>query len=44
MLLSLFKNGFKQIPNDYKVVNSSDRVIKIIQGYTKIINREIWKK
>ena len=42
--LKLFKNGFKQIPNDYKVVNSSDRVIKIIQGYTKIINREIWKK
>ena len=42
--LNLFENGFKQIPDDYKVVNSSDRVIKIIQGYTKIINREIWKK
>ena len=42
--LKLFKNGFKQIPDDYKVINSSERVIKIIQGYTKIINREIWKK
>ena len=42
--LKLYKNGFKQIPVDYKVLNSSDRVIKIIQGYTKIINREIWKK
>jgi len=42
--LKTFRRGYKQIPSGYKVLNSSDRVIKIIQGYTKIINREIWRK
>ena len=33
-----------EIPLEYQVENSSDRVIKIVQGYTPIINREVWKK
>ena len=31
-------------PNEYKVKDVSYRVVKIIQSYTSIINREIWKK
>jgi len=42
--LKLFKKGYKQIPDGYNVLNSSDRVVKIIQGYTKIVNKEIWRK
>ncbi len=42
--LETFAKGYNQIPDGYQINNSSDRVIKIIQGYTKIINREIWKK
>ena len=33
-----------ELPEAYKVNNTSDRVIKIIQGYTSIVNREVWKK
>ena len=33
-----------ELPEAYKVKNTSDRVIKIIQGYTSIVNREVWKK
>jgi UDP-N-acetylglucosamine 2-epimerase (non-hydrolysing) len=32
------------ITDEYKVSNSSMRVVKIIQGYTKIINVETWRK
>lgn len=31
-------------PDDYDTLNCSDRVIKIIQGYSSVVNREIWKK
>ena len=31
-------------PLDYNTLNCSDRVIKIIQGYTSVVNSEIWKK
>ena len=40
--LKSFKES--ELPDAYKVNNTSDRVIKIIQGYTSIINREVWKK
>lgn len=33
-----------ELPDAYKVKTTSDRVIKIIQGYTSIVNREVWKK
>tara|TARA_B100000902_G_scaffold261745_1_gene248012 strand:- start:4993 stop:6102 length:1110 start_codon:yes stop_codon:yes gene_type:complete len=31
-------------PKDYDSPNCSEKVIKIIQGYTSIINSEVWKK
>lgn len=34
----------KNEPDDYISEDCSDRVIKIIQGYTSVVNREIWKK
>ena len=34
----------QQIPNEYHAENVSTRIIKVIQGYTSIVNREIWKK
>ena len=37
--LKLFKE-----PEDYNLTNCSDKVIKIIQSYTSIVNKEVWKK
>ena len=31
-------------PSDYESPNCSEKVIKIIQGYTSIVNSEVWKK
>jgi len=31
-------------PQDYNDANVSEKVVKIIQSYTKIINRNIWRK
>jgi len=39
-----FTKGLNEIPNEYNAENVSIRVIKLIQGYTSIVNREIWKK
>ena len=33
-----------ELPKEYTIKNVSDRVVKIIQGYTSIINSEVWKK
>lgn len=33
-----------QLPVEYKVENTSERVIKIIQSYTPIVNKVIWDK
>ena len=33
-----------ELPTEYKIQNVSTRVIRLIQGYTSIINKEIWKK
>ncbi len=35
---------FHQEPEDYDLINCSDKVIKIIQSYTSIVNKEVWKK
>lgn len=32
------------VPTDYKDTNVSTKVVKIIQSYVSIINREIWRK
>ena len=33
-----------EIPSEYKLKNNSDKVARIIQSFTPIINKEIWKK
>ncbi|WP_264548137.1 non-hydrolyzing UDP-N-acetylglucosamine 2-epimerase [Flavobacterium sp. N2820] len=33
-----------ELPKEYEVNNTSARVIKVIQGYTSIINKVIWDK
>nr|WP_059051152.1 UDP-N-acetylglucosamine 2-epimerase (non-hydrolyzing) [Myroides odoratimimus] len=33
-----------ELPREYNVVNSSDRVIKAIQSYISIVNKVIWDK
>jgi UDP-N-acetylglucosamine 2-epimerase len=38
------RSGKQELPWEYNVENTSDRVIRIIQGYTSIINRVIWNK
>lgn len=38
------KETSPQLPSDYKDMNISVKVVKIIQSYTKIINKYIWNK
>ena len=40
----LFDSNTQELPSEYKSLNVSEKVVKIIQGYTPIVNREIWKK
>lgn len=40
----LFGSNNQDLPTEYKSLNVSEKVVKIIQGYTPIVNREIWKK
>jgi UDP-N-acetyl-L-fucosamine synthase len=35
---------FTESVTDYESLNVSDKVIRIIQGYTSVINRNIWRK
>lgn len=39
----LFDSSIK-LPLEYEVSNTSDRVIKVIQSYTAIVNKVIWDK
>jgi len=32
------------LPVDYQDTNISMKVVKIIQSYTKIVNKDIWRK
>ena len=38
------QNNIRQTPWEYEVTNTSDRVLKVIQSYTSIINKVIWNK
>ena len=38
-----YSKNFK-IPKSYSDINISTKIVKIIQGYTMKINREVWKK
>jgi len=40
----LFEKNIHELPAEYKSLNVSEKVVKIIQGYTPIVNREIWGK
>lgn len=44
MATKLFDKNTQELPTEYKSLNVSEKIVKIIQGYTSIVNREIWKK
>lgn len=44
LALSIPFDKERVLPEEYKVKNCSERVIKIIQSYTHIINKVIWDK
>ena len=45
MVVEMFENGEHLLPaNDYVDENVSTKVAKIIQSYTKIVNRNTWRK
>jgi UDP-N-acetylglucosamine 2-epimerase len=37
-------NNNSELPWEYKIENTSDRIVRVIQSYTSIINRVIWNK
>jgi UDP-N-acetylglucosamine 2-epimerase len=37
-------NSNSQLPLEYKVINTSERIVKVIQSYTPIVNKVIWDK
>ena len=39
-----FSEDHLEIPHEYYAENVSTRIVKVIQGYTSVVNREIWKK
>jgi len=43
LAVSLMNSGYTEVP-DYQDTNVSLKVIKIIQGYTEIVNERIWRK
>ena len=43
--VEMVRNGDNGIPvPDYVDENVSDKVVKIIQSYTNIVNRMVWRK
>ena len=38
------KSTALSLPPEYQVTNTSSRVVRVIQGFTSVINREIWGK
>ena len=44
MMLQTFDFEEIEIPKEYLIKNNSTRIVRIIQGYTPIIDKEIWKK
>ena len=45
MAVEMFENKEKiAVSDDYRDVNVSTKVVKIIQSYTDIINRTVWRK
>ena len=45
LAVDMVKNGDNGIPvPDYTDTNVSDKVVKIIQSYTGIVNKMVWRK
>lgn len=44
IVLNTFNKEEMEIPSEYNTTTVSNKVVRIIQGFTPIINREIWKK
>tara|TARA_B100000989_G_scaffold224226_1_gene171655 strand:- start:761 stop:1885 length:1125 start_codon:yes stop_codon:yes gene_type:complete len=44
ILLKTYDPNLMEIPKEYSIKNVSTRIIRLIQGYTEIINREVWHK
>ncbi len=40
--LSIHSNT--QLPTEYQITNTSERIVKVIQSYTPIVNKVIWDK
>ena len=38
------KSKVLSLPPEYQVTNTSSRVVRVIQGFTSVINKEIWGK
>jgi UDP-N-acetylglucosamine 2-epimerase (non-hydrolysing) len=37
-------NESSQLPIEYTITNTSERIVKVIQSYTPIVNKVIWDK
>ena len=45
LAVEMVRNGDNGTPvPDYVDLNVSDKVVKIIQSYTNIVNRMVWRK
>ena len=44
IMLNTHKSSQMGLPLEYKIKNVSTRVVRLIQSYTSIVNKEIWKK
>ena len=45
LAVEMVKNGDLGIPcPDYTDLNVSDKVVRIIQGYTNYVNKMVWRK
>ena len=44
IMLNTYLTSQMELPIEYKIQNVSTRVVRLIQSYTSIINKEIWKK
>jgi UDP-N-acetylglucosamine 2-epimerase len=43
-LKSTMQNKNAEIPEGYKIIDVSDRIIRLIQSYTNVVNKVIWNK
>lgn len=44
MAINIKENGMQIIPNDYMDCNVSIKIVRLIQGYTDVVNRTVWCK